>query len=199
MQNVHMQQWSAREETSVSETATRVARGHDGESRVWVRYDLRGWIVDVGGETGAPFDGPSEVTVRLDLSDEGLDSLEAGGAGITAEVLRSVPLGDARKVLRRLKAELLSRRDEHVYDLPGRMVSLDDWAKFARAYARSAARNPSQPIAHLARAADLSVNTIAARLRRAQELGLLEDLGEPGRQWLVLTEAARDHGESPSG
>jgi hypothetical protein len=171
----------------------RLGYGHDGENALWVTYDLGGWIARISGQANAPFDGPEKVELSLDLTgddDAVSDAIELAehSAGITAGVLRSVPLNDARKVLRRLRAEVLAGRDEGAYDLPDRMVSLDDWIVFARAYARSAARNSQQPMVHLARATGLSVNTLNARLRRAQELGLLENTGDG---WLVLAGQAR--------
>lgn len=178
------------ETVRVSDSATRIGQGVDG-AWAWVRYDLGGWVAQARAQLEAPFDGPQEVSVVLDMSDEGLgdavDLADAGG-GVTAEVLRSLPLGDARKVLRRLRAEALARRDTDAYALPKRMVSLDDWVLFARAYARSASRNVQQPMAHLARATGLSPNTVAARVRRAQELGLLEN-SDGG--WLCLAGSAR--------
>lgn len=186
------------ERVRVSDAATRVEQGHDGRNELWVVYDLGGWFVRVKAQASAPFDGPEEVSVYLDLSDDDEATADAIGAaeasgGITAEVLRSVPLNDARKVLRRLRGEVLARRDEGVYDLPERMVSRDDWIVFARAYARSATRNPQQPIQHLVRATGLSSNTVNARLRRAQEMGLLER--HEGTPWLVLSAEARSEKE----
>lgn len=179
----------------MSDAAVRIGQGHDGESWTWARYDLGGWVAVVRAHVSAPFDGPQEVRVLLDMSDEGLGDavgLADASGGITAGVLRAVPLGDARKVLRRLRADVLAGRDEGAYDLPDRMVSMEDWIVFARAYARSAARNPQQPLVHLTRATGLSINTINARLRRAQELGLLENVGDG---WLVLAGQAKLAGE----
>lgn len=183
----------------MSDAATRIEWGHDGESRVWAAYDLGGWIVRIASEVNAPFDGPSEVQIFLDTSDEGLgDAVELAEAsgGVTAGVLRSVPLADARKLLRRLRSDLLVARDEGAYDLPDRMVTLADWVTFARAYARSATRNVHQPLSHLAKATGLSINTINARIRRAQELDLLED---SGGGWLILTEKAKTFAEGSDG
>lgn len=179
----------------VSDAATRVQQGHDGENRLQVVYDLGGWFVTVKAQANAPFDGPEEVSVGLDLSDEGLgDAIDAAAksGGITADVLRSVPLNDARKVLRRLRTEVLANRDEGAYDLPARMVSRDDWIVFARAYGRSAERNPQQPVLHLVKATGLSANTVNARIRRAQEMGLLER--HEGTPWLVLSAEVREQG-----
>ncbi|MCK5926967.1 MAG: winged helix-turn-helix domain-containing protein [Nocardioides sp.] len=189
-----MKPYEDAERVRVSDSAARIAQGHDGKNNLWVRYDLGGWIAQVKAQANAPFDGPEEVSVYLDLSDDddstadAIDAADASG-GVTAEVLRSVPLNDARKVLRRLRTEVLAKRDEGAYDLPERMTSRDDWMAFARAYALSATRNPQQPIVQLSRATGLSANTINARLRRAQEMGLLER--HEGTPWLVLSAEAR--------
>lgn len=172
------------EDVPVSETATRTASGHDGENRTWVKYALQGgWTVEIRGQAGGPVDGP--VAVEVNWADTDYED----SSGITADVLRAIPLNDARKVLRRLRSDLLATRDTGVYELPPRMASPEDWVKFARAYARSAVRNPRQPVAHLAQATGLSPNTVAARVRRAQKLGLLVASGtplEPSTPWLVL-------------
>jgi len=171
--------WTVQENVRVSDAATRLAHGYDGQTWLWVTYDLGGWGARVRCRAVAPFDGPEEVSITLDMSDEGVDAavdLAAASGGVTSEVLRSVPLGDARKVLRRLRTEVLSQRDAkdaQVYDLPERMKSTDDWGRFARAYERSVLRNPLQPMVHLAAATGLSPNTLSARVRRAQELGLI--------------------------
>lgn len=188
-----MKAMKEQERVRVSDAATRVEQGHDGKNRMWVLYDLGGWFVSVRAQAGAPFDGPEEVQVYLDMSDEGagdaVDAAEQSG-GITAEVLRSIPLSDARKVLRRLRTEVLAGRDEGAFELPERMNTREDWITFARAYGRAATRNPQQPVVHLARATGLSTNTINARIRRALEMGLLEK--HEGTPWLVLSDEARE-------
>jgi hypothetical protein len=184
------------ESTRVSDAATRIGQGFD-DRRSWVTYDVGGWAVTLRADPRAPYDGADEMTLGLDMSDAGMgdaiDLAEAGG-GITAEVLRSIPLGDARKVLRRLRSEFLTRYNRESYEIPARMRSLEDWALFARAFARSEASNPTQPVAHLSRATGLSINTINARLRRAQELDLLaaQTQTDAGHDWLVMTEKAKE-------
>lgn len=187
-----MNPWQSEEDVRVSDAASRIGQGHDGKGDLWVTYDLRGWVVTLRAQAGAPFDGPQELRLQLDMSvseGEQGEPATAESGGITADLLRSVPLNDARKVLRRLRTELLASRDAGAYNLPPRMIGRGDWIAFARAYARSAARNPQQPIVHLARATGLSMNTINARLRRAQEMGLLER--QEGTTWLVLSSEAR--------
>lgn len=189
-----MQPYEDTERVRVSDAADRIAQGHDGKDDTWVRYDLHGWIVELRGQASSPIDGPEFVRLFLDWAEDEEGKADAvvkaiTSGGITTDVMRSVPMSDARKCLRRLRGEVLLVRDQGVYDLPERMVTRDDWIAFARAYGRSAARNPQQPIAHLAAATGLSVNTINARLRRAQELGLLQRQGPPG--WLILSDEAR--------
>ncbi|WGL51598.1 hypothetical protein P5P86_16745 [Nocardioides sp. BP30] len=176
--------------SDAEDSARRAGSGFD-EPWLWVSYEVGGWVVTARAQVDAPFEGPQELSVALDMSEEGFQaSVEAAEStgGITAAVLRSVPLGDARKVLRRMRADALAHRDlddRAVYTLPRRMVTDDDWRAFARAYARAASRNPGQPIPHLAGMTGLSVHTIAARLRRAREMGLLVDRGDG---WFVLPE-----------
>lgn len=165
----------------MTDSAVRVATGRRAE-HIWVEYRLAGdWVVRIDGAVSSSADGPLAVSVSQ-AADQEVPS------AVTAEVLRAVPLNDARKVLRRLRSDALAARDHHFYELPARMVTPKDWIKFARAYARSATRNPHQPTAHLARATGLSPNTISARIRRAQELGLLVATAETdaGAPWLVL-------------
>jgi hypothetical protein len=191
----HSADWSEQDDVRVSDSAIRVGHGFDGH-RMWTVYDLGGWFARIEADPNAPFDGPESVAVYLDMSDEGIDDaidMAHAAGGVTAEVLRSVPLNDARKLLRRLRTDILAAVDKAAYELPERMTSLDDWIAFARAYASSAASNPLQPMIHLQRATGLSPNTLSARVRRARELGLLVTTGEhdDGAPWLVLGGDAR--------
>lgn len=162
------------EDVPVSGGIVRTHSGWRGCS-AWVTYEMPGgWIVRVEADVTAADYAPVSVTVQ--------SKLEAGGAphGLTASVLRQVPMNDARKVLRRRHADALAAQDilddrVSAYDLlPKRLGSDVDWQSFARAYARAVARNPEHPVDHIARLTGLSPNTIAARVRRAREMRLLE-------------------------
>jgi hypothetical protein len=133
---------------------------------VYVRADLR-----------APISGPSEISVTetFNVPDRAFDR-----DGITLDVLRAVPLGDARKVLAewlpRMRAVLFP--EEAPKPLPARVETPHDYALVAQEYARLVNVGERRPIHVMAEASGVSRNTMSARVRRAREIGLLIQTGK---------------------
>lgn len=148
---------------------TREQAATDG--KVTVIYDVYGWMVTLVTSVNSPFDGPETVTIRPDSSAEGIDVALATD-GVTTEVLRAIPLADARRRLIRLKAEALQESGSQPV-VQARLVTVADWAVFAETYADLVQGGHRQPLQHLARVTGVSRNTLSARVRRAREMGLI--------------------------
>ncbi|MGK5684775.1 hypothetical protein [Actinoplanes sp. URMC 104] len=142
-----------------------------GPEDAYALYDVHGWTVVVAGSLGAPWDGPDEINVRF-TEIEAVDSV-VDSDGITGEILRAIPLGDARKRIKAIKDEW--RREQGHHDAVAARVETDEeWARFAREYVALVKEGQRHPIRHMAAMTGISRNTLSARVRRARERGFLE-------------------------
>lgn len=157
------------------------------DGRAVVTYSVLGcWLVEVRAHELLPWDGPEELRVSFATDAESAESdvaLADQTNGITTEVLRAVPLVDARKRLRRLRAKSRARRLAGSREIPRRLETNQDWAAFAAAYADAVAAGNRQPLVHLSAELGVGRNTLSARVRRLRALGLLtrpdgDSLGE---------------------
>jgi len=73
-------------------------RVEDGTAHV--TYGVMGWTVEMQSALNAPYNGADRVTFRI--ADESMESVVEGD-GLTFDVIRAVPLADARKRLTALK------------------------------------------------------------------------------------------------
>lgn len=138
--------------------------------RAFLVYEVLGWKVEMTVSLAGPIlNGPESVTVSPFGDAEGYE-IASLTDGVTTGVLRALPLQDARKRLAKLQA---AATEESVLDLPERLGSPLDWARFAAAYAAAAEAGDHSPILTLARRLGLPRNTVSARVRRARELGLI--------------------------
>jgi hypothetical protein len=143
----------------------------DNPDELHAIYDVHGWRVVVQWQIAAPLDGPTFLRVQLD--EEGLDQT-VGTDGITAGVLRSIPLAHSRRLMGQMKAAQLQGTPEAAeLDLPARVESRRDYARVARAYADLVSRGHRHPLMHLQRASGTDRNTWSSRIRRARDMGLL--------------------------
>ncbi|MFF4620908.1 hypothetical protein [Nonomuraea jabiensis] len=140
-------------------------------------YFVDGCNVHVRADLRAPISGPREINITETFNDP---ERAFDRDGITLEVLRSVPLGDARKVLAewlpRMRAALFP--DEAPKPLPERVETLHDYARVAEEYARLVNAGERRPIHVMAEASGVSRNTMSARVRRARDMGLLIQIGK---------------------
>ncbi len=153
-----------------------------------VEYRVLGWYVTASAQLGAPWEGPDLIRVGWESTSEGIDTaLETDG--VTTEVLRAIPLADARRRLRALR--LAARREEpDVPALASRLSGTRDLAEFAQVYADAIAEGRRQPLQYLAQLTGIPRNTLSARVRRARDEGLLT---RPAGQHLgQLTDKAKD-------
>ncbi|WP_214103861.1 hypothetical protein [Acrocarpospora catenulata] len=134
-------------------------------------YDVQGCTVIISADLRAPISGPMEVRIREEFDPDKTKERD----GITLDVLRAVPLGDARKTL----AEWLPRLRATFYPeeaprpLPERVETPHDYALVAAEYVRLIYTGERRPIHVMAEASGVSRNTISARVRRARDMGLL--------------------------
>lgn len=148
------------------------------------RYVIDGVHVTFTAEPRWLTNGP--LSVSLDITPYDTESAHRAldTDGITLQVLRSVPLGEARKVI----AEWGDRIRERFYSelmpppVPARVTSEYDYALIAAAYVRLTSMGERHPLQALAEAAGINRETMSARLRRARLLGLLISYGagKPG-------------------
>ncbi|MEU8403191.1 hypothetical protein AB0C28_49130 [Nonomuraea sp. NPDC048892] len=135
--------------------------------------------------------GPLRVT--LDITPYDTESAERAldTDGITVQVLRSVPLGEARRII----GEWGDRIRERFYPellplpIPSRVESEHDYALVAGAYVQLTHRGERKPVQAMAEAAGVGRDTMSARIRRAREMGLLVTYG-PGKPGGELTPKA---------
>lgn len=149
----------------------------DDRREAFAIYDVRGWRVELRDQVASPYDGPSSLRIAV-VDAEGVDeTLAVDTDGITLEVLRSVPLSDARSRLTALKRK--ARQDEGGDDLPARLETPEHWAAFAAAYVALVKAGRRHPVDELRASTGVSRNTLSARVRVARERGFL--LGEPNK------------------
>lgn len=137
----------------------------DGASVAEVVYVIdRKWQVTFWLDIDRKWDGPQGVDLQyLPMSDS--------TNGINTDILRSVPLADARMRLRNLRARFgLGEELGHLV-IPERMATERDWAVFASAYSLAAARG--KPLAALEGLTGTNRRTLASRTREVRKRGLL--------------------------
>ncbi|GAA4960480.1 hypothetical protein [Kineococcus glutinatus] len=148
-----------------------------------VEYQVLGeWSVILRNSVTSPVYGPMHVDISImgfrhperEACTEAIRKTD----GITTEVMRAIPMNDARKRLARLIATHMKREDQ-VPDVPARLETPQEWAAFANVYAELVSQGHKQPLQYLVNLTGISRNTLSARVRRAREMGLLTT-PEPG-------------------
>ncbi|MFE3453664.1 hypothetical protein ACFXJ8_32520 [Nonomuraea sp. NPDC059194] len=167
------------------------ARYDDQPAELEGVYDVQGCIVTITSDIHAPISGPAEVRIRDLLAPDAMDrSIQRDG--ITLDILRAVPLGDARKVL----AEWLPRLraafspDDAPKPLPARVESPHDYTLVAAEYVRLVNAGERRPIHVMSEVSGVSRNTMSARVRRARDMGLLLQIGTGAKLRAELTPQA---------
>ncbi|MEV2274757.1 hypothetical protein AB0I72_04155 [Nocardiopsis sp. NPDC049922] len=154
-------------------------------------YELtEGCVAVVEAHVHAPYNGPTRVTLLAESEDAANQS-----DGITTEMMRSVPLGEARKVItywvNRIRSELSP--ESLPAPLPERISTPEDYARVASEYVRLVNSNERRPIEVMAQAWGVSKNTASSRLRRAREKGYLIQMEHSqNRLSAILSEKAEE-------
>ncbi|MFC4536622.1 hypothetical protein [Sphaerisporangium dianthi] len=152
-------------------------------------YFVLGWRVAVYANLNAPWDGP--VGLQIDVRDEEGIGSAIESDGITVDVLRSIPLGEARKVIADISKQVRERAGKpRLPELPRRLETPHHYAVVAQAYIQAVEAGRKNPILYLSDLWGISKNTMAARIKKAREMGLLS--GEEGKTADRLTDKARE-------
>lgn len=164
----------------------------DGEPAILkATYELtEGCVALVEAHVHAPYNGPTRVTVLAESEDAANQS-----DGVTTEMMRSVPLGEARKTITYWVNRIRSEIDpgSQPAPLPERVETPEDYARVAAEYVRLITSNERRPIEAMAQAWGVSRNTASARVRRAREKGyLIQRKGDKNRLSAELTDLALD-------
>ncbi len=175
--------------TELDPVVRRTNEGITSDGReAFVSYEVMGWTVTLRSAFGEPWNGAGELSVRV-TDVPGVESAVESD-GLTFEVLRAIPLADARKRLTMLKrSQRSSQTPERGSD---RLDTPEAWARFAEAYVNLVQRGHRHPIEELrSEYGGMSRNTLSARVRRARERGYLD--GPPGKPANELGPEALKH------
>ncbi|WP_431933714.1 hypothetical protein [Nonomuraea jabiensis] len=148
------------------------------------RYLIDGVHVTFTAQPRWITNGP--LSVSLDITpydtESALHALDSDG--ITLQVLRSVPLGEARRLITEWGRRIRERFYPHLLPppIPTHVTSDYDYAVTAMIYAQLTQDGERRPLQAMAEAAGINRETMSARLRRARQLGLLitHGAGKPG-------------------
>ncbi|MCC9311776.1 hypothetical protein LN042_32720 [Kitasatospora sp. RB6PN24] len=157
-------------------------------------HDLSGWALEVTFRLDLLWmDGPAELSVVV----HDVDASEESN-GLTADLLRSIPMGEIRKTGVRLRSQL-----GYAVGPFGSGVVLDrvetdlEYALMSEVYIQLIKQGFRSPISRLADGWGMSRNTISGRIRRARAMGFLD--GPAGKPADRLTEKSRSLLEGHSG
>ncbi|EFQ83217.1 hypothetical protein HMPREF0063_11490 [Aeromicrobium marinum DSM 15272] len=156
--------------------------GSDVDDDVEVRYrvlDL--WMVTIRSATSGLDTGPETLTVEPFVDEDGRAEESSRDELLTGDVLRAVPMQDARRRIKRAKLEW-AQTHGYMDPIPSRFSTDRDFALLARIYADAVAAGQRNPIKNLSVRYGISRNTLSARIRVARDRGLLTrpDEGDGG-------------------
>lgn len=158
----------------VSDAARLVEEGWDDESQdAFVSYVvLRIWQVRIDSALIRGLDaGPERIAISPAVGPDGM-AIDQDGELISTELLRAIPLQDARPRLRRIKVGQ-AIREGFIDPIPARFDGDRDFALLAEIYAQKVKQGERNPIAAMASIYGTSRHTLSARIRTARERGLL--------------------------
>lgn len=160
---------------------------------LWARYRIHGLNVSIGWTVGhimGDFREPNKLRIDFDASDYALteeastDSYAPAQAlgGITTSLLRAIPMAHARALMRERHEQLtVGSLRQALAPLPSRVESDRDYVHISMAYVALVNGPSVEPIKRLAEWTGESVDTWAARLRRARTRGILLGTGRQAR------------------
>jgi hypothetical protein len=160
-----------------------------GFVRLVIEYEVLGWRVRVSS-AGQWLTAPGRaVPVHVEIKSPD-DPHARTQRAITTEVLRAIPLQDARRRLRKIQRDEEAKLPPDDWHAWGDRLTTDyQWATFARTYAGVVESGERSPIMYIAAGAHISRHTVSARVRIAREKGLLT---KPSKESLgQLTDKAR--------
>lgn len=164
----------------------------DGSQLVWKRA-YGPWLVTARCPVAAPFNGPSELTIRLavggseDEITEAMDqALETDG--IPANLLRQIPLAEIKAGARAALSEQEDRAMNEPYPVPARCLTAEDYTLLVAELARMRATGTTAPQGELAGRLEIGKATMSERVKRSKELGLWDGRRLTDKASAILTQ-----------
>lgn len=168
----------------------------DGNELVWHRA-YGPWLVTARCPVAAPFNGPSELTIRLavggseDEITEAMDqALETDG--IPANLLRQIPLAQIKAGARAALAKQEDRAMNDPYPVPARCRTEEDYTLLVAELARMRATGTTAPQGELANRLGIGKATMSERIKRSKELDLWDGQRLTGKASAILTQWYQD-------
>ncbi|MBT2508083.1 hypothetical protein J7I98_19770 [Streptomyces sp. ISL-98] len=148
----------------------------EGSELVWRRY-YGPWVVSARADTNAPFTGPIELRIRLNIGgsaeeiDRGMsDALETDG--IPASLLRQIPFAQIKAEFRAALEPEQHRAMSEPWPVPERCRTELDYALLVAELARMRSTGTTAPQGELAARLGVGKATLSERVKRAKELEL---------------------------
>lgn len=177
MADTHPDKWHVAVEREPS-GATDAATGEPLTRDVVVaRRTIGAFNVILKKDLASPIDGPQELHVVPDWTR--LEDGELLFGGVTTDVLRSIPLAEARRLMEEVSVHALKSQDSRLY-VPRRVDTPRDLALFAAVYVSLVDQGSTRPLERMSSVTGVSRNTLSARIRRARDRGLLTAPDESG-------------------
>ncbi|MEU2432736.1 hypothetical protein ABZ611_25130 [Streptomyces sp. NPDC007861] len=148
----------------------------DGSEIVWTQL-FGPWRVQARCPVHAPFNGPSELTINLNVGGDpeviGRLMNEAEETdGIPASLLRQIPLAEIKAGARAALAKQEDRAMNDPYPVPARCRTEEDYTLLVAELARMRATGTTAPQGELAGRLGIGKATMSERIKRSKELGL---------------------------
>ncbi|MFJ5118994.1 hypothetical protein [Kitasatospora sp. NPDC088548] len=149
---------------------------HEGDSLVWAR-SYGPWLVKARCPSGAPFTGPSELTIHLAVGSS-VEEVEEGMAaaletdGIPASLLRQLPFAEIKAQARAVLAQAQDQAPAEPWPVPARCRTDLDYALLVAELVRMRATGTTAPQQGLADRLGIGKATLSERVKRAKALGL---------------------------
>ncbi|MEU9179226.1 hypothetical protein AB0C90_20650 [Streptomyces sp. NPDC048550] len=168
----------------------------DGKELVWHRA-YGPWLVTARCPVAAPFNGPSELTIRLAVGGSDEEITEAMDAaletdGIPASLLRQIPLAEIKAGARAALAKQEDRAMNDPYPVPARCLTEQDYTLLVAELARMRATGTTAPQGELAGRLGIGKATMSERIKRSKELGLWDGQRLTDKATALLTQWWRE-------
>ena len=160
----------------VTDSSVHLASGlDDSEGNITVQYRIsETWLVTLRMHLDSPSDARGFTSMTIDLDGRASSQMERD---ISNRLLRQIPFRDAHQRADRL---LLDWATTAAPVPPASPKDPRSYAELARSFAFFAVEFPDQPLKQMAERFDLNRNTLAARVNRAKDLGLLTRASKTG-------------------
>ncbi|GGY85820.1 hypothetical protein GCM10010300_32390 [Streptomyces olivaceoviridis] len=156
------------------------------------------WLVEARCPVAAPFTGPSQLTIRLNIGGPDEDeivrlmdqALETDG--IPATLLRQIPLAEIKAGARAALAQQEDRAMNDPYPVPARCRTEEDYTLLVAELVRMRATGTTAPQRELAGRLGIGKATMSERIKRSKELGLWDGQKLTEKASSILTQWHQD-------